>query len=86
VTKQGAFRVVELNTNRTPLNSNKPYRVVNASNTKKTSQNPKNAIASIDVWYVRLGHVRKEALLHMPKTTKGVTISTHNFKQEAELC
>ena len=40
----------------------------------------------MDVWHERLGHVRKEALLHMPKTTKGVTISTRNFEREAELC
>ena len=86
VKKRGAFRVVEPNTNRTLLNSNKPYRAANASNTKKTSQTPRNATASMDVWHARLGYVCKEALLHMLKTIKGVIISAHNFKQEAELC
>ena len=86
VTREGAVRIVELHINRALSNSNEPYKVANASATKKSSQNPKNATASMNVWHARLQHIRKEALEHVPKTTQGVTISTHNFERETELC
>jgi hypothetical protein len=40
----------------------------------------------MDVWHARLGHVCKEALEHVPGTTKGVTLSTRSFERNAELC
>ena len=40
----------------------------------------------MDVWHARLGHIRKEALKHVPTTTTGVTLSTRSFERNAELC
>jgi hypothetical protein len=86
VTKQGAFRVVEPHVNRAPSDSSKAYKAANASAMKNTSQVPKSATASMDVWHARLGIVRKEALEHVSGTTKGVTLSTRNFERNAKLC
>jgi hypothetical protein len=40
----------------------------------------------MDVWHSRLGHIRKEALEHVPKAVKGVELSTYSFERNANLC
>ena len=39
------------------------------------------ATASMDTWYARLGHIRKEALQHILEAVKGVALSTRNFER-----
>ncbi|CAE7034426.1 hypothetical protein PTTW11_05430 [Pyrenophora teres f. teres] len=86
VKKRGAFRVVEPHIYQTPQSFQPAYKAAHASATKKTSQHPKTSIASMDVWHSRLGHIRKEALKHVPIAVKGVTLSTHSFERNADLC
>ena len=86
VKKRGAFRVVEPDIDQTPPSSRPSYKSAHASTTKKTSQHLKTSEASMDVWHSRLGHIRKEALEHLPVAVQGVTLSTHSFERSADLC
>jgi hypothetical protein len=40
----------------------------------------------MDTWHARLGHIRKEALEHVPQAVEGVALSTHNFERTTDLC
>ncbi|KAF6518157.1 hypothetical protein HZS61_002235 [Fusarium oxysporum f. sp. conglutinans] len=50
------------------------------------SRTPQVATASMDTWHARLGHIRKEALEHMPQAVEGVALRTRNFERKSELC
>ncbi|KAM5528855.1 reverse transcriptase domain protein [Fusarium oxysporum f. sp. phaseoli] len=50
------------------------------------SRTPQVAIASMDIWHARLGHIRKEALEHVPQVVEGVALGTHDFERKSELC
>ncbi|KAL5611335.1 hypothetical protein FOBRF1_007452 [Fusarium oxysporum] len=50
------------------------------------SRTPQVATASMDTWHARLGHIRKEALEHMPQAVEGVALGTRNFERKSELC
>ena len=40
----------------------------------------------MDTWHVRLGHIRKEALQHIPGAVEGVALGTREFERDTELC
>ncbi|KAF1987144.1 hypothetical protein K402DRAFT_310467, partial [Aulographum hederae CBS 113979] len=43
--------------------------------------------ASLDIWHDRLGHARREALLHLPQSSIGVApFPSSNFERETDLC
>jgi hypothetical protein len=42
--------------------------------------------ASLDVWHSRMGHIRKDALLNLPKAVEGVKLSSQSFERASELC
>ena len=50
------------------------------------ARKPLVATASMDIWYARLGHIRKEALEHMPNAVEGVVLGTREFERDSELC
>lgn len=50
------------------------------------ARTPPVATASMDIWHARLGHIRKEALEHMPKAVEGVALGTREFQRDSELC
>ncbi|SCO78293.1 uncharacterized protein FRV6_02506 [Fusarium oxysporum] len=54
--------------------------------TATKSRTPQVAIASMDIWHARLGHIRKEALEHVPQVVEGVALGTHDFERKSELC
>jgi len=42
--------------------------------------------ASLDIWHDRMGHIRKEALLHLPEAVDGVELTSKHFERLSELC
>jgi hypothetical protein len=68
-----------------------PYKLIEAQYTSKqavfaTSRSQKMTTASIDTWHERMGHVRREALTHLPQAAIGVALSTTQEKVSAGIC
>ena len=74
VEKHGAFRVVKTQGNQTWKDAYASSRVPNIST------------ASVDVWHARLGHIRKEAIQHIPEAVHGAKLSSKNFERDSDLC
>jgi len=86
VQKHGAFRVVEPNSDNASIRVKTNHESTQAFATAKISRAPQTAAASMDVWHARLGHIHKEALQHVPKSTKGVILNTHDFQRNTNIC
>jgi hypothetical protein len=85
-TKQGAFRVIELYTNSSVFNVETHHAAARAFATTRKSRTPHVAMVSMDTWHARLGHIRKDALEHVPQAVEGVALCNHNFERTTDLC
>lgn len=85
-TKHGAFRVVEPHIKHAVVNAESREEAAKAFAMARKSRTPQIAIASLDTWHARLGHIRKEALKQVPKAVEGVTLGTDDFQRTSELC
>jgi len=85
-TKHGAFRVIESNIEDAVTKNESYTNAAKAFATIRRSRTPKTAVASMDTWHARLGHIRKEALEHMPQAVEGAALSTRNFLRTSDLC
>ncbi|EMT69241.1 hypothetical protein FOC4_g10000290 [Fusarium odoratissimum] len=85
-TKYGAFRVVEPCMKDAVFKAESHQEAVKSFAMATKSRTPQVAIASMDIWHARLGHIRKEALEHVPQVVEGVALGTHDFERKSELC
>ncbi|KAI8397360.1 hypothetical protein FOFC_20632 [Fusarium oxysporum] len=85
-TKYGAFRVVEPCMKDAVFKAESHKEAVKSFAMATKSRTPQVAIASMDIWHARLGHIRKEALEHVPQVVEGVALGTHDFERKSELC
>ncbi|KAH7464558.1 hypothetical protein FOMA001_g17641 [Fusarium oxysporum f. sp. matthiolae] len=85
-TKYGAFRVVEPCMKDAVFKAKSHQEAVKSFAMATKSRTPQVAIASMDIWHARLGHIRKEALEHVPQVVEGVALGTHDFERKSELC
>jgi hypothetical protein len=86
VTKHGAFRVAESHIKDVVFKAESHKEAAQSFAMATKSRTPRVAIASMDTWHARLGHVRKEALEHMPQAVEGVALGTCDFERKSELC
>jgi len=86
VTKHGAFRVVEPHIKDAVFNAESHERAAQSFAMAAKSRTPQVAIASMDIWHARLGHIRKETLEQVPQAVEGVALGTRNFERKSELC
>ncbi|EFZ03308.2 Integrase, catalytic core [Metarhizium robertsii ARSEF 23] len=86
VTKHGAFRVVEPHIMASVFKAESHETAAQSFAMATKSRMPQVAIASMDIWHARLGHIRKETLKHIPQAVHGVALGTRNFERESELC
>jgi hypothetical protein len=85
-TKHGAFRVVEPHINHAVFKAESHMKAAQAFAMAKKSRTPQIAVASMDVWHARLGHIRKEVLEQVPQAVKGVALGTRDFERFSDLC
>ena len=85
-TKRGAFRVVEPLLEQSVLNEASHTKAAQAFATAKKSRTPTVAVATMDIWHARLGHIRKEALEKVPFAVEGVVLGTRDFERTPDLC
>ena len=78
-TKRGAFRVVEPLLEESVLNATSHIKAAQAFATAKKSRTPTVAVATMDIWHARLGHIRKEALEKVPFAVEGVVLRHSRF-------
>ncbi|RKK56334.1 hypothetical protein BFJ69_g17657, partial [Fusarium oxysporum] len=86
VTKHGAFRVAESHIKDIIFRAESHKEATHSFAMATKSRTPQVATASMDTWHARLGHIRKEALEHMPQAVEGVALGTRNFERKSELC
>ncbi|PCD21995.1 hypothetical protein AU210_015798 [Fusarium oxysporum f. sp. radicis-cucumerinum] len=86
VTKHGAFRVAESHIKDIIFRAESHKEAAQSFAMATKSRTPQVATASMDTWHARLGHIRKEALEHMPQAVEGVALGTRNFERKSELC
>ncbi|KAG4253841.1 hypothetical protein FPRO03_14238 [Fusarium proliferatum] len=86
VTKHGALRVAESHIKDIIFKAESHAEAAQSFAMATKSRTPQVAIASMDTWHARLGHIRKEALEHMPQAVEGVALGTRNFERKSELC
>ena len=86
VTKHGAFRVVEPHIKDAVFKAESYEKAAQSFAMATKSRTPRVATASMDVWHARLGHIRKEALKHVPLAVEGVALGTRDFERKSELC
>ena len=86
VTKHGAFRVVEPHIKDAVFNAESHESATQSFAMAMKSRTPQIATASMDVWHARLGHIRKEALEHIPEAVRGVALGSRDFERTLELC
>ncbi|KAI8405770.1 hypothetical protein FOFC_13231 [Fusarium oxysporum] len=86
VTKHGAFRVAESHIKDVIFRAESHKEATQSFAMATKSRTPQVATASMDTWHARLGHIRKEALEHMPQAVEGVALGTRNFERKSELC
>lgn len=85
-TKHGAFRVVEPHIKDAVLKAESHEEAAQSFAMATKSRTPRVATASMDTWHARLGHIRKEALEHVPQVVEGVALGTRDFERKSELC
>jgi hypothetical protein len=85
-TKHGAFRVVESPLEDLILESASSTSIAQAFAIARRSRTPSTAVATMDTWHARLGHIRKEALEKVPHAVDGVALGTRDFERTSELC
>ena len=85
-TKHGAFRVVEPHIEDSVLKAESSVKAAQAFATATRSRTPQVAVASMDTWHARLGHIRKETLEHTPQAVEGVALGTRDFHRTSDLC
>lgn len=85
-TKHGAFRVVDPLLEDFTLESASNNSTAHAFATARRSRTPSTAVATMDTWHARLGHIRKEALEKVPHVVDGVALGTRDFERTSELC
>ena len=73
-TKRGAFRVVEPLLEDSVLKASSQTKATQAFATAKRSRTPSVAVATMDTWHARLGHIRKEAREKVPHAVDGVAL------------
>jgi hypothetical protein len=86
VTTHGAFRVAESHIKDIIFRAESYKEAAQSFAMATKSRTPQVATASMDTWHARLGHIRKEALEHMPQAVEGVALGTRNFERKSELC
>ncbi|KAF6527626.1 hypothetical protein HZS61_007964 [Fusarium oxysporum f. sp. conglutinans] len=86
VTKHGAFRAAESHIKDIIFRAESHKEAEQSFAMATKSRTPQVATASMDTWHARLGHIRKEALEHMPQAVEGVALGTCNFERKSELC
>jgi hypothetical protein len=84
--KHGAFRVIEPHIKDSVFKAQTHDEAERSFVMATRSRTPKVATASMDVWHARLGHIRKEALKHVPESAEGVALGTKNFERQSDLC
>lgn len=86
VTKHGAFRVVEPHIEQSVFKAKTHAQAAQAFAMTRKSRTPQIAVASMDIWHARLGHIRKEALEQVPQAVEGVALGTRDFQRTSDLC
>lgn len=85
-TKRGAFRVVGPRIEDAVLHASTHVNATQAFATARRSRTPSVAVATMDTWHARLGHVSKAALEKLPQAVDGVVLGSRNFERTSELC
>jgi hypothetical protein len=86
VTKHGAFRVVEPHIKDSVFEAESHTKAAQAFAMAKKSRTPPTAVASMDIWHARLGHIGKDALKHTPQAVTGIALATQDFQRTSGLC
>ena len=85
VTKHGAFRLIEPHIS-AAFDAESQERAERSFAMALRSRTPQTAIASMDTWHARLGHIRKDALRQVPAAVDGVALGSRDFERLSELC